>query len=108
MTPTSTTEGQTPMKDGSSPIEVSPRRWYVYILEAKAKSGRVTVHVGIALNVGRRIIEHQQGAVKATRGKTITRLGNSDAMPQSDALRLEMKLKKLSAGEKRAQAAAWK
>jgi predicted GIY-YIG superfamily endonuclease len=100
--------GRIPMRSASGPIEVSPNRWFVYILEATTKRGRVSVHVGIALNVGRRIMQHRHGDVKATRGRTIVWLGNSEAMKQGDALRLEMKLKKLSAEDKRAQADAWK
>lgn len=108
MSQTSTTGGRIPMRSGSSLIEVSPNRWFVYILEATTKRGRVSVHVGIALNVGRRIMQHRQGEVKATRGRTIVWLGNSEAMKQGDALRLERELKKLSAEEKRAQATSWK
>jgi predicted GIY-YIG superfamily endonuclease len=77
----------------------------VYIIECISPNGRVTVHVGIAKDVARRIHEHRSGKVRATRGKTVKWLGNSERMVQGDALRLEMKLKKLNPKQKRTWAA---
>lgn len=79
----------------------------VYMLEAMACSGRVTVHVGIAVDVGKRIYEHSRGRVRATRGREIHWLGNTAPMPRGDALRLEAALKKKSSMEKRTIATAW-
>jgi len=72
-------------------------------LRVSAKRGKriVTVHVGIAQNVARRINEHKRGKVKATRGREIRWLGNSAFMSKGDALRLEIQLKKKSPTEKR-------
>ena len=79
--------------------------WRVYVLEATALSGRVTIHVGISTYVARRVHEHSIGKVRATRGRTIQWLGNSPRMPQGEALALEASLKKCRASAKRAWAA---
>jgi predicted GIY-YIG superfamily endonuclease len=78
-----------------------PPSYKVYVIECTAKTGRVTVHVGIAQFVDRRIENHRSGMVKATRGREIVLLGNSERMTKEDALRLEMKLKALRPAEKR-------
>lgn len=74
----------------------------VYILECKAASGRVTVHVGIALDPHRRLLDHKSGKVKATRGRSIQLLGCTDTMPIGEALSAEACLKKLPPNKKRA------
>ena len=76
----------------------------VYVIECRARTGRVTVHVGIALRVALRVFEHATGMVVATRGRLVTWLGNSERMPHGDALRLEAQLKKKSPYQKRAWA----
>ena len=88
-------------------IDMSPATWFVYVLECTTKSGRVTTHVGISLDVRRRVEDHRCGKVKATRGRSIELLGHSSALRHSDALRLEMDMKKLPAHEKRAWATMW-
>jgi predicted GIY-YIG superfamily endonuclease len=82
-------------------------RWHVYILECTASTGRVTVHVGISIDVGRRVRQHKHGEVKQTRGRRVGLLGYSEAMGKGDALRKEAALKKLKPGPKRAQAEQW-
>ena len=82
--------------------QVNDKEYRVYVLEATTRSGRVTVHVGIALDIARRILDHKRGRVRATRGREIQWLGNSERMPHGDALRLEAQLKKQSPAEKRA------
>jgi putative endonuclease len=67
----------------------------VYVIECTAKTGRVTVHVGIAMNVAKRVSQHRAGKVGATKGREIVWLGNSERMTHGDALRLEAQLKKL-------------
>jgi putative endonuclease len=79
--------------------------WRVYVIEGTTEGGRVTVHVGIALDVSRRVHAHATGKVKATRGRTIRWLGNSPRMPFGEALALEASLKKRRASAKRAWAA---
>ena len=78
--------------------------YHVYVIECTAKSLRVTVHIGIAKDVPKRMGDHRRGQVRATRGRQIKWLGNSGSMPHGSALRLEMQLKKLSPEEKRAWA----
>ena len=80
----------------------------VYIIECTTQSLRVTVHVGIAKDVAKRLRDHQCGRVRATRGRTIVWLGNSERMSHGDALRLEMKLKRLRPTLKREWAMGWK
>ena len=76
----------------------------VYVIECTAKTGRVTVHVGIAINVAKRVTQHQFGKVAATKGREVVWLGNSDRMAQPDALRMEAELKKLRPTQKRSWA----
>jgi predicted GIY-YIG superfamily endonuclease len=81
----------------------------VYVIECTSRvSGRVTIHVGIAKDVSKRISDHRCGKVRATRGRNIRWLGNSEKMPHGDALRLEAKLKKLRPLQKREWAAQQK
>lgn len=80
----------------------------VYIIECTAKTGRVTVHVGIAKDVAKRVREHSSGRVGATKGRTVVWLGNSERMTHGDALRLEARLKKLRPVQKMAWAAKQK
>ena len=70
--------------------------WRVYVIYCMARTGRVTIHVGITLNVARRVHEHSCGKVRATRGRLVSWLGNSERMSEGDALRLERKLKRMS------------
>jgi len=77
----------------------------VYVLEATASTGRVTVHVGIAKDVPARILQHHKGKVTATKGRKIKWLGNSAPMPHGVALALEASLKKLPPAKKRSWAA---
>jgi predicted GIY-YIG superfamily endonuclease len=73
----------------------------VYVIECTSRgSGRVTIHVGIAKDVSKRISDHRCGKVRATRGRNIRWLGNSEKMPHGDALRLEIELKKLTPKQK--------
>jgi predicted GIY-YIG superfamily endonuclease len=81
--------------------------WYVYILQATSRKGRITVHVGVAKNVSKRIQEHRKNKVKATRGKHIKLLGHSEEKTQGDALRDEMRLKKLTRATKLQTARRW-
>lgn len=83
------------------------RPWFVYILECVTDSGRVTVHVGVALDPNARLRQHQAGKVKATAGRMIHRLGVSPPMGQREAMRLESRLKCLPPSAKREQATAW-
>jgi len=66
----------------------------VYLLLATAKTGRRTVHVGIAKDVQRRMLDHKTGRVKATRGRRIQWLGNTGPMLHGAALHLESMVKK--------------
>lgn len=72
----------------------------VYLIECEARTGRKTLHVGIAKQVSRRMGQHRAGKVKATMGREIVLIGNTGEMPKGDALRLEMKIKKLSPPDK--------
>jgi predicted GIY-YIG superfamily endonuclease len=97
--------GQT---QSSAPVDPHEKRWYVYCIECTAKSGRVTVHIGIALNVHKRLQDHRDGKVKATRGRSIRLLGYTRNPKQhGDALAIEAMLKKLTAEEKREFARRW-
>lgn len=73
----------------------------VYVIECAAKTGRVTVHVGIAKDVQKRLGDHRAGRVKATRGRKIKCLAQSFPLSHGDALRLEIKLKKMTSKAKR-------
>jgi len=85
--------------------KVTTDEYQVYAIECTTKSLRITVHIGIAKDVPRRMEDHRRGKVRATRGRQIRWLGNSGKMSHGSALRLEMQLKKLSPGEKRNWAA---
>lgn len=74
----------------------------VYVLECKASTGRVTIHVGIAIDPNKRLLDHRAGRVKATRGRSIQLLGCTDAMPIGEALAAEACIKKLPPNKKRA------
>lgn len=78
--------------------------YHVYVLECIAKTGRTTVHVGIAKDVWRRLEDHKSGKVKATRGRQIKCLGYSAPLPHGEALMQEAKLKTQTAQQKRAWA----
>ena len=67
----------------------------VYVIRCMARTGRITIHVGIALDVAQRVHVHATGKVKATRGRLVSWLGNSERMSEGDALRLERRLKRL-------------
>ena len=75
--------------------------YHVYVLECVAKTGRISVHVGIAKDVSQRLGDHKSGKVKATRGRGIRCLGYSQPMPHGEALMLEAKLKKQTPQQKR-------
>jgi len=60
-----------------------------------------STHIGIAIDPRKRLNDHNNGRIKATRGRIATLLGHTLPMPHGDALRLEMKLKKLGRLEKR-------
>lgn len=76
------------------------KHYQVYVIRCTAKSGRETIHVGVAHDALSRMQDHQKGWVKATRGRDIAMVGFSRAMPQGDALRMEMKLKSMPPAEK--------
>lgn len=83
--------------------------WYVYVIEVTATTGRVALHVGIALDPQKRLWDHRAGRVRQTRGKALHKLlGYSGPMLQGDALRLEAALKKQPPQVKRIQAQKWK
>ena len=81
--------------------------WHVYIIECTAKTRRVTVHVGIALDVHKRMGDHRAGRVKATRGRQIVCLGFTSPMNHGAALAMEAMMKQMPPGEKRLFAAKW-
>ena len=84
------------------------KEWFVYILEATASTGRVTVHVGISLCVEDRMKDHATGKVKATNCRAIRLLGYTGPMGKAPALRMERELKTKTAAVKRRTAEAWK
>ena len=81
--------------------------WSVYVLECKASSGRITLHVGISKKPWVRLLDHQNGRVKATRGKRVTMLGFSRPKPHGDALRMESQMKKMPPDAKRWKGEQW-
>jgi len=81
--------------------------WRLYILSCTCTNGRTTIHVGISKNVNRRLEQHRSGKVKATAGRTIVRLAHSGTMSKSEALRLEIRTKRLSPEKKRLVAGRW-
>jgi len=84
------------------------KRWYVYIIECTADSGRVTLHVGIALDVHKRLEDHRAGKVKATRGRSIRLMGyTSNPKAHGDALAIEHMLKQFTPADKLAMVAKW-
>lgn len=87
--------------------------WYVYILLcAKNLRGgegeRTTVHVGIAKNVTRRMIDHKMGRVKATRGGRIELQGYYGPMSGRKARQKEIRMKRLSRKRKLDAARHWR
>ena len=80
----------------------SPSLYEVYVISCESKkTGRVSTHIGIAIKATKRLNDHINGRVKATRGRHITLLGYTIPMTHSEALKLEIKLKKLSGQQKR-------
>ena len=74
------------------------RAWVVYILHCKDN----TLYTGITNNIEKRLIAHNQGlAAKYTRARLPVVLSSvSNPMSKTEALRLEMRIKKLVKGEK--------
>ena len=78
---------------------VDMTRWFVYIL--RCNDG--TLYCGITNNLERRIKEHNSSkrGAKYTRGRTpVVLVRYFEADSQSEALKLEIKIKKLSHKEK--------
>jgi putative endonuclease len=74
------------------------KAWVVYILHCKDN----TLYTGITNNLEKRLITHSQGlASKYTRSRLPIVLSVvSNSMSKTEALRLEMRIKKLARGEK--------
>src|SRR5450759_36700 len=74
------------------------KAWVVYILHCKDN----TLYTGITNNIEKRLIAHNQGlAAKYTRARLPVVLSAvSNPMSKIEALRLEMRIKKLAKGEK--------
>ena len=74
------------------------KAWVVYILYCKDN----TLYTGITNNIEKRLIAHNQGlAAKYTRARLPVVLSSvSNPMSKTEALRLEMRIKKLVKGEK--------
>lgn len=72
--------------------------WYVYLLECVDK----TIYCGITNNLDKRIATHNAGkGAKYTRGRCpVTLLKSFEVPNQSEALKLEYKIKQLSKEEK--------
>jgi putative endonuclease len=80
------------VRDG--PVEPQAKKsWLVYILRCRDKS----LYTGITNNIEKRLAAHLQGiASKYTRGRLpLKLLATSGHMSKGEALRLEMKIKKL-------------
>jgi putative endonuclease len=75
-----------------------PDRWRVYLLECSDGS----YYTGIAKDVEARLADHNAGkGAKYTRGRTPARLlAKSGAMERGDALRAELRIKRLDRAEK--------
>ncbi len=75
-----------------------PDRWRVYLLECKDGS----YYTGIAKDVTARLADHNAGkGAKYTRGRTPARLlAQSGPMDRGDALRAELRIKRLDREEK--------
>src|ERR1035437_4321992 len=74
------------------------RAWVVYILRCKDN----TLYTGITNNIEKRLIAHDRGlASKYTRARLPVVLSAvSNPISKTEALRLEMRIKKLAKGEK--------
>jgi putative endonuclease len=74
------------------------KAWIVYILHCKDN----TLYTGITNNIEKRLIAHNKGlAAKYTRTRLPVVLSAvSNPMSKTEALRLEMRIKKLTKGEK--------
>ncbi len=74
------------------------KAWVVYILRCKGN----TLYTGITNNMKKRLVAHNHGlASKYTRARLPVVLSAvSNPMGKSEALRLEMRIKKLAKGEK--------
>lgn len=75
-----------------------PDRWRVYLLECNDGS----YYTGIAKDVAARLADHNAGkGAKYTRGRTPARLlAQSGFMDRGDALRAELRIKRLDREEK--------
>ena len=75
-----------------------PDRWRVYLLECSDGS----YYTGIAKDVEARLADHNAGkGAKYTRGRTPARLvAKSGGMDRGDALRAELRIKRLDRAEK--------
>jgi len=74
------------------------KAWVVYILRCRND----TLYTGITNNIEKRLIAHNRGmAAKYTRSRRPVVLSAvSNSMSKTEALRLEMKIKKLAKGKK--------
>ncbi len=75
-------------------------RWHLYVVETAGGA----LYTGITTDVARRLAEHRAGrGAKALRGKGPLSLCHHEPVgSQSEALRLEAEIKRLSAARKRA------
>ena len=83
------------MKTKKAPIN---KAWIVYVLRCRND----TLYTGITNNIEKRLIAHNRGmAAKYTRSRRPVVLSAvSNSMSKTEALRLEMKIKKLAKGKK--------
>ena len=74
------------------------KEWVVYILRCKDN----TLYTGITNNIEKRLIAHNRGlAAKYTRSRRPVVLSAvSNPMCRTDAMRLELRIKKLAKGKK--------
>ena len=74
------------------------KEWVVYILRCKDN----TLYTGITNNIEKRLIAHNRGmAAKYTRSRRPVALSAvSNSMCRTDAMRLELKIKKVAKGKK--------
>ena len=94
------TTNQDTAVDAAQPSKSSEQPWFVYVLECVDGS----LYTGISTDVARRFKQHCSGkGARYTRGRTPVRvLASFRFETQSLALRAEIRIKKLSAAQKRA------
>ncbi len=73
----------------------SKKKCWLYILECKSTTGKITYYTGISNNLEKRFAQHKEGkGAKYTRNKTVKLVHFEEYKNRADAFRREYQIKK--------------